>query len=149
MKLISALAFVATASTGAVIGLSWPQQKAALPTAAYSARFDFCFTGGGMNCVVDGDTAWIAGVKVRLADIDAPETHPSRCPREAELGDRATTRLAELMNAGPFQMTSIDRDEDRYGRKLRILTRDGQSLGAQLVREGVARPWDGARHPWC
>jgi endonuclease YncB( thermonuclease family) len=44
---------------------------------------------------------------------------------------------------------SGDRDADRYGRKLRVLVRGGQSLGEQLVQEGLARSWDGARHPWC
>ena len=34
--------------------------------------FGFCHTGGGENCVVDGDTFWIDGNKVRVADIDAP-----------------------------------------------------------------------------
>jgi hypothetical protein len=52
--------------------------------------FGLCHTGGGQNCVVDGDTFWIDGMKIRVADIDAPETHPPRCPYEADVGDRAT-----------------------------------------------------------
>jgi endonuclease YncB( thermonuclease family) len=99
--------------------------------------------------VVDGDTAWIAGVKVRVADIDAPETHPSRCEREATLGNRATLRFQELLNQGPVTLQSIERDEDQYGRKLRIVSRDGRSLGMQLVSEGLARTWTGRREPWC
>lgn len=115
-----------------------------------SRTFAFCHTGGGTNCVVDGDTIWMDGTKIRVADIDAPETHPPRCAREADLGSRATDRLLELVNAGPFMAeVSGGRDEDRYGRKLRVLTRDGQSLGAILVSEGLARAWDGRRHPWC
>jgi endonuclease YncB( thermonuclease family) len=106
-----------------------------------------CHTGGGINCVVDGDTAWIGGVKVRIADIDAPETHPSRCDLEADLGNRATIRLSQLLNAGPFRLEPIDRD--RYGRELRILTRDGQSLGGVLVAEGLARWYGNGRRPWC
>ena len=39
--------------------------------------------------MVDGDTFWIAGQKVRIANIDAPETHDYRCASELELGDRA------------------------------------------------------------
>jgi endonuclease YncB( thermonuclease family) len=105
--------------------------------------------GGGTNCVVDGDTAWIDGTKVRIADIDAPETHSPHCASEAALGDRATVRMAELINAGPFEMASIDRDEDRYGRKLRILIRGGKSLGDQLVNDGLARPYAGGRRSWC
>ena len=42
-----------------------------------------------------------------------------------------------------------ERDRDRYGRLLRIVTRDGNSLGMTLVAEGHARAWDGARRPWC
>lgn len=114
-----------------------------------SGKFSICHTGGGVNCVVDGDTAWIAGVKVRIADIDAPETHPPSCEQEARLGARATERLAELMNMGPFDVVMNGRAEDRYGRQLRVLMRDGRSLGGQLVDEGLARRWDGARRPWC
>jgi endonuclease YncB( thermonuclease family) len=36
-----------------------------------------------------------------------------------------------------------------YGRKLRILVRNGRSLGDTLVAEGLARRWDGARRSWC
>lgn len=111
--------------------------------------FTICHTGGGTNCVVDGDTVWIDGVKIRVADIDAPETHPPRCASEGALGDRATRRLAKLMSAGPFELRPADRDEDRYGRKLRVITRNGRSLGDQLVREGLARAWEGRRRPWC
>jgi endonuclease YncB( thermonuclease family) len=106
--------------------------------------------GGGINCVVDGDTFWFNGERVRVADIDAPETHPPRCPAEADLGNRATERLHELLNAGPFTLQSgSSPDEDRYGRKLRIVERNGRSLGSQLVSEGLARPWMGSRQPWC
>lgn len=111
--------------------------------------FSICHTGGGTNCVVDGDTAWIGGEKIRIADIDAPETHPPRCDHEAELGNAATARLAALMNLGPFEVRMIDRDTDRYGRKLRLLVRNGRSIGNQLVQEGLVRAWEGHRRPWC
>jgi len=34
-------------------------------------------------------------------------------------------------------MTPFGRDEDRYGRKLRVVVRNGRSLGDQLVSEGA------------
>jgi endonuclease YncB( thermonuclease family) len=111
------------------------------------ADFVLCHTGGGTHCVVDGDTIWIAGEKVRIADIDAPETHPPRCAREADLGRRATQRLQAMLNAGA--VTLSDEGRDRYGRKLAVVSRDGRSLGQALVAEGLARPWDGRRRPWC
>ncbi len=112
-------------------------------------RFGMCHSGGGSNCVVDGDTFWMAGEKIRIADIDAPETHPPRCADEAALGARATARLHALLNAGPVALEIDGRDTDRYGRKLRIVTRGGTSLGDMLVAEGLARPWTGRRMPWC
>ena len=114
-----------------------------------STIFSLCHTGGGVNCVVDGDTFWMAGEKIRVADIDAPETHPPRCALEADLGNRATLRLQALLNAGPFTLEPIDRDEDQYGRKLRLVMRGSASLGELLVVEGLARRWTGHRDPWC
>lgn len=114
-----------------------------------SRTFGSCHTGGGVNCVVDGDTFWMDGEKIRVADIDAPETHPPRCEYEEQLGNRATERLRDLLNAGPVELGSIDRDEDKYGRKLRIVYRNGQSIGEMMVSEGLVRPWTGARQPWC
>lgn len=148
LKVTTLLSFVGVTSAGAAIGLAIPQPSAS-PPGRSGVTFTICQTGGGTNCVVDGDTAWIDSVKVRVADIDAPETHPPRCAREAELGNRATRRLGELLSAGPFDMAAVDRDEDRYGRKLRVITRGGRSLGDQLVAEGLARTWEGRRRPWC
>ena len=113
------------------------------------ASFGFCHTGGGTNCVVDGDTIWLGGEKIRVADIDAPETHDPRCSAERKLGDRATRRLRELLNNAAISLQPIDRDTDKYGRKLRIVLVDGQSVGERLVDEGLARRYAGGRKPWC
>lgn len=100
--------------------------------------------------VIDGDTFVYGGERIRIADIDTPEVH-GRCPYETELAARATSRMRGLLAAGPFELRALasGRDEDRYGRKLRIVTRNGQSLGDQLVAEGLARTWTGRREPWC
>lgn len=120
-----------------------------VPSDALSARFGLCHSGGGRNCVVDGDTFWFAGEKYRIADIDTPETHPARCAEEAALGEAATDRLQHWLNDGAFSLESMGRDTDRYGRKLRVPTRDGESVGSVLVEEGLARRWEGRRRPWC
>jgi len=115
-----------------------------------TARFAKCSSSIRRNCVVDGDTLWLNGQKVRVADIDAPEISTPRCSSELALGNRATDRLIELVNEGPFQLHAWPgRDTDRYGRKLRVLVRDGRSLGDRLVAEGLARTWSGRRQPWC
>ena len=132
-----------TASPAATAGAVSPAIEQPAP------RFSICGQRPTRNCVVDGDTAWIGGVKVRLDDIDAPETHQAKCNAEAVLGKRSTIRLAELMNEGPFRQVRGARDRDIHGRKLRRLMRNGRSLGDQLVAEGLARPWDGRRRGWC
>lgn len=114
-----------------------------------AAAFALCTGAPRDTCVVDGDTFWLAGEKVRLADINAPETGQAGCAAERALGQRAKLRLAELLGAGPFALVTEGRATDRYGRALRIARRGGRSLGAQLVAEGLAEPWRGRRSDWC
>lgn len=115
-----------------------------------SARFTICGHAKRIDCMVDGDTFWMAGTKIRIADIDTPETHPARCVSEARAGKAATLAMQALLNAGPFELVPIKRDMDRYGRKLRLVERNGKSLGAVLVRRGLARRYGGGKRAgWC
>lgn len=116
---------------------------------ALEASFSFCSGPVRINCVVDGDTFWFRGKKIRIADIDTPELSPPRCAHEAQLGKAAKNRLLALLNAGRFSLAAPEQDEDRYRRKLRIVYRDGQSIGDALVAEGLARRWEGFRRSWC
>jgi micrococcal nuclease len=115
-----------------------------------NGRFALCGKWNRQRCVIDGDTIRYNGLTIRLEGIDAPETHEPRCAFELALGERATDRLIELMNSGPFDVVYRGgRDVDRYGRRLRAIERDGHPLGDVLVAEGLARRWDGARRSWC
>jgi endonuclease YncB( thermonuclease family) len=116
---------------------------------AVRASFGLCKWGGGTNCVVDGDTFYIGGAKVRIAGIDAPETHDYRCASELALGDRATETLRALLNSGAVTMAGIGRDRDMYGRLLRNVQVDGADVGAAMVSAGVAREYGRGRRPWC
>ena len=127
---------------------------AAQPCAAFgadpeAAQFARCAGPGRVTCVVDGDTIWYRSAKIRLSDINAPEVSQPACEAEAVLGARATRRLTELLNAGPFSLTRAGRDVDRYGRLLRTITRRGASLGGTLEGEGLAEHWQGRRGNWC
>jgi endonuclease YncB( thermonuclease family) len=117
--------------------------------AGVRASFSYCKWGGGTNCVVDGDTFYLNGAKVRIADIDAPETHDYRCRSELELGERAARQLQALLNSGAVTMTPIDRDRDVYGRLLRNVQVNGRDVGETLISDGVARAYAGGRRPWC
>jgi endonuclease YncB( thermonuclease family) len=107
-----------------------------------------CAPGPRDNCVHDGDTWWQGGQKYRVTDIDTPELN-GKCAAERALAIRARDRFRQLLNAGPYELVRSGRDKDRNGRLLRIVTRNGRSLGDQLVREGLARTWSGRREPWC
>ena len=126
-----------------------PLPASAAPSDREIASFGLCSGPGRVTCVVDGDTFWYRGAKIRIADINAPEVSHPGCAREAALGARATGRLVALLNQGPFTLEPYQRDHDRYGRLLRTVTRDGVSVGERLVREGLAEEWKGYRGDWC
>lgn len=150
---VGAATILILASVAVVLALPVQQQApvvAALPVPNdVRVTFDICGRAARINCVVDGDTLYIDGQKIRIADIDTPEIAQPACPREEELGLAATARLVELMNGGGIGVRRQGRDEDRYGRKLRILVSQGRSLGDTLVAEGLAHPWRGRKANWC
>ena len=86
---------------------------------------------------------------MRIADIDTPEISEPKCESEYARGIAARDRLVVLLNEGVFHLVQFDhRDEDGYGRKLRVALREGRSIGNQLVAEGLARTWTGRREWW-
>ena len=54
----------------------------------HEARFSLCDGPVRVNCVVDGDTFWFRGDKIRIADIDAPEIVAPRCRDECRVESR-------------------------------------------------------------
>ncbi|MBX4925714.1 MULTISPECIES: thermonuclease family protein [Rhizobium] len=141
--------FAAAASLSVlVIGILQSVSSAQQPD---SARYPFSICGSGqrITCVVDGDTFWFRGEKIRIADIDTPELSPPRCERERERGLAAKQRLLDILNSGPLSFKTTAREEDRFGRKLRIVYRDRRSVGDILIAEGFARKWLGSRRSWC
>lgn len=127
----------------------------AVPVAGASDRerasFALCSGPVRVTCVVDGDTIWYQGEKIRIADLDTPEVTSPGCANEAAMGRKATLRLQALLNAGPFTLApnTFGPAEDKYGRSLKLVTRGGESIGAMLVREGLAEEWGGPRKRWC
>lgn len=111
----------------------------AIPPAAQPATVDR---------VVDGDTIWVrvdeaggrlppATHKVRLLEIDAPETSGS--PAGAECGgDQATAFAHRHLAVGTRVFLLHDReDQDRYERYLRyVWTSDGLFFNHEAVRTG-------------
>lgn len=123
--------------------------RGGLTSSIFSAEFAECGSVR-INCVIDGDTFYQNGRKIRIADINTPETHSPRCEHEEALGRKARTRLIVLLNEGEFELKGLPTsDSDAYGHDLRLVIRDGRSIGGVLVEEGLARPWTGRRMAWC
>ncbi|MGD9915376.1 MAG: thermonuclease family protein [Rhizobiaceae bacterium] len=147
LVLLAAIAGVAV--WGQAKGVPMPAMFSAPDTGTASRSFTICGAGKRIDCVVDGDTFYMRGEKIRIADIDTPEVSSPKCASEKLLGDRATARLQMLLNGGPIELRSGQRDRDRYGRLLRTVHRNDHSLGDTLIAEGLARPYDGGRRSWC
>lgn len=84
--------------------------------------------------VIDGDTVVIGtGQHVRLIGIDTPERDTCGYREAADaLRTLVEGRKVRLVNPESVQ------DEDRYGRLLRYLDRDGKDAGYDLLRVGLA-----------
>ena len=63
----------------------WQRHSTALPTVAgVRAHFLTLLYRRRLQLRVDGDTIWLKRKKIRIADIDAPETHDPRCASEKD-----------------------------------------------------------------
>ena len=125
------------------------------PLARAPERIGATFTRCGRGqpsfaCVVDGDTLRLSERRVRIVGIDAPELAHPLCQAERVKAEAAANRLAQLLDAGPFDMIAHRFNRaDKYGRDLMLLTRDGRSIGQQLIDEGLAHRYVGMKQSWC
>ncbi|MDH4440195.1 MAG: thermonuclease family protein [Rhizobium sp.] len=114
------------------------------------AKFSICTSAKRVNCVVDGDTFWYAGVKYRISDINTPEIGQPACERERQLGRQAQVALLQTLNGSGLTLEQQEnRDTDKYGRKLRVVMQDGQSIGDIMIAQGLAHRWQGHKLNWC
>ena len=98
--------------------------------------------------VIDGDTFDLNGTRIRVAGIDAPETHPARCAEEARLGLAATQKLAELLRGQPLWISGLR--SDRYARRVATVRVAGEDVADAMIGSGLARNYDGKqRQGWC
>lgn len=94
----------------------------------------------GTAHVVDGDTLTVAGTRVRLSGVDAPETDQiclDASARPWACGIAARDALAALLARGDVACEPVGRDV--YGRTLaRCRAADGGDVQALMVRRGLA-----------
>lgn len=110
---------------------------------------DKCGASKRYTCVVDGDTIWLKGEKIRIMGYDTPEPFTNICGGERErlLAEKASDRLIELLSHS--ESTIERRGQDRYGRTLAVIRVDGVSVGDILISEGLARSWPDGHEFWC
>jgi len=116
--------------------------------AAKAAEFQQCYSSDGANCVIDGDTIYVAGEKLAIAGIVAPRIQGARCEDERNQGITAAVQLADLLNSGKVAVGAAVRGPD--GQVRRAVAVNGRDVGAAMVDLGAAREADGGAAPnWC
>lgn len=116
---------------------------------AQSIPIDKCGSEKRITCVVDGDTIWFKGEKIRMMGYDTPEPTTNICggQKEKRLAALASNRLVELLNENQF---TIERHGlDRYERTLAVVRIGGRDVGDILISEGLARSWPDGQEFWC
>lgn len=85
--------------------------------------------------VTDGDSLELAGERVRLYGIDAPE-QAQICLDGWPAGAEATAYLVKLVDGRRVECRMVERD--RYGRAVSLCYADGDDLSAAMVSAGMA-----------
>ena len=93
----------------------------------------------GKPRIIDGDTIEIAGERIRLHGIDAPETKQT-CQKndgtEYRCGEMATFALAEIIET--HWITCKGETVDRYKRRIATCYAGPYDINAEMVRRGWA-----------
>lgn len=95
-------------------------------------------TISGAARVIDGDTLAVAGERVRLDGIDAPETRQT-CTSQGRnwaCGKASTQAMRHLIGQNPVRCKISSRD--KYGRAIGACFAAGRDLQRQLVQQGLA-----------
>lgn len=101
-------------------------------------------------CLVDGDTIWINGEKLRMEGYDTPEPQTQICGGEAEiaLAHRASDRVIELLNSNDWTV-EYGRPDNTGTRTLVTIRIGGRDIGDILIAEKLARSWPDGEEWWC
>ncbi len=92
----------------------------------------------GVALVIDGDSLEVAGQRIRLHGIDAPESR-QLCRLDGkpwQCGKNAANALADKIARRPVSCESLGRD--RYKRIIARCTVAGEDMGSWMVANGLA-----------
>jgi endonuclease YncB( thermonuclease family) len=104
--------------------------------------------------VRDGDTIVVNEISYRLKGINTPEIS-GKCKTnkdyEIDLASKAKDYLTKLLLSGDVHI--YEDGYDRYSRVLADVVVNGENVGDQLIKQGLARKWtkkwDKQPEPWC
>ena len=112
-----------------------------------------------VDYVLDGDTVAAqvnlapdvgVTVRVRLRNVDTPELS-GECDDEINMANRARDRVRTLLPRGTVVELENIKDDKYLGRiDANVFLSDGRDVGNILVRENLARPYNGGKRAgWC
>lgn len=112
-----------------------------------------------VDYVLDGDTVAAqvnlapdvgVTVRVRLRNVDTPELS-GECDDEINMANRARDRVRTLLPRGTVVELENIKDDKYLGRiDANLFLPDGRDVGNILVRENLARPYNGGKRAgWC
>lgn len=107
------------------------------------------YDGDTLRVTIDGWPAVIGHrISVRVKGIDTPELK-GKCEQEKAMARQAKQATVAMVRAGRvIELRNLQRD--KYFRLLADVYVDGKSLGTTLTRQGLARPYNGAKKSsWC
>ena len=128
--------------------------SAAPPTTAAvdftNVTYHRCYDGDTCTFTIPGiHPLFGEKISVRIAGIDTPEIR-GKCPEEKALAKTAK-RAAIAMLKGAKRIDLLRPERGKYFRIVADIMADGTDVGAALIRQGLAVPYDGGTktHAWC
>lgn len=95
--------------------------------------FGQCYSAGGRDCVVDGDTVRIDREDIAIAGIQAPRIQGAACPAERERGVAAAMGLSDRLRDGEVTVGAAAEGPAR------TLFVNGRDVGESMIAAGLAR----------
>lgn len=120
------------------------------PAVAVPAVVDYVVDGDTFAARVNVSKDVAINTRVRIMDIDTPEIH-GKCTSEINQARQAKEKLTGLIPKGAIVELKNVKDDKYLGRvDADVFLPDGKNVGQIMVREKLARPYDGSRRAgWC
>ena len=131
----------------AIVGISFATILHSSASSKNAQRFGQCYNAGGPDCVMDGQSIYLGGQKLLIANMVAPKIQDAKCDEERTKGIDAAVHLADLLNSGKVTQGAAANGPD--GQMRTEVAVDGHDVGVEMVDAGLARDPSAASVDWC